>query len=85
MVSILFILQMMKTRKMKKQSSIDFLVQKLAENGILHSSDIHEAKELHKKEIIKARETAPNSITEYIGEAEDYYNWTYKNTKHETK
>lgn len=70
---------------MKKQSSIDFLLEKLAENGILHSSDIHKAKQMHKQEIIKSRETAPNSITEYIGEAEDYYNWTYKNTYEKTR
>lgn len=29
-----------------KNSAVDFIVQKLAENGILHSSDICEAKEM---------------------------------------
>ena len=35
-------------------TAIEYLVQRLAENGILHSSDIANAKELEKQQIIEA-------------------------------
>jgi hypothetical protein len=57
-----------------RQSSIDFLVQKLAENGIIHSFDINEAKEIHKQEIMNAYETSHISMMT----SEQYYNETFK-------
>jgi len=49
---------------------IDLLVQRLAENGILHSSDIAEANELFKQQIIDAYETSHISMMT----SEQYYN-----------
>lgn len=60
-----------------KQSSIDFLVQKLTENGILHSSDIHKAKELHKQEIVEATKYG-NSFEQGDLRCETYYKNTYE-------
>ena len=57
-----------------RQSSIDLLVQKLAENGIIHSFDINEAKEIHKQEIMNAYETSHISMMT----SEQYYNETFK-------
>ena len=62
---------------MKKQSSIEWLVEQL-HNGKELSTVIRKAKEMHKQEIIEARDTAPNMITRYLGEAEDYYKNTYE-------
>jgi len=31
-----------------KQTAIEWLIEKLAQNGVLHSSDIHQAKEIEK-------------------------------------
>ena len=39
---------------MKSKTAVDFLVETLAENGILHSSDIEQAKEMFMKQIIYA-------------------------------
>ena len=65
-----------------KNLAVEFIVQRLAENGILHSSDICEAKEMQKQNIIEARMTAPllPSIEKsiYLNEAEHYYNETFK-------
>ena len=61
-----------------KQSSIDFLVQKLAENGILHSSDINEAKEMHKKEIIEASEIGNDWDNAIVIDGDEYYKNTYE-------
>jgi len=36
------------------KTAVDFLVETLAENGILHSSDIEKAKEMEKQQIIDA-------------------------------
>ena len=60
------------------KSSIDLLVQKLAENGIIHSFDINEAKEIHKQEIIDAYDNG-----KYISSSKEfgglkYYNETYE-------
>jgi TPP-dependent pyruvate/acetoin dehydrogenase alpha subunit len=49
---------------------IDLLVKRLAENGILHSSDIAEANELFKQQIIDAYETSHISMMT----SEQYYN-----------
>jgi hypothetical protein len=65
-----------------KNLAVEFIVQRLAEKGILHSSDICEAKEMQKQNIIEARTTAPllPSIDKsiYLNEAEHYYNETFK-------
>lgn len=60
-----------------KQSSIEWLVEQL-HNGKELSTVIRKAKELHKQEIIEAREKAPNLEAKYKSEAEDYYNYTYE-------
>jgi hypothetical protein len=39
---------------MKQQTAVEFLVERLAENGILHSSDIAEAKEIEKRNVCEA-------------------------------
>jgi hypothetical protein len=36
------------------KTAVEWLVERLAENGILHSSDIAKAKELEKQQIMKA-------------------------------
>ena len=57
-----------------KQSAVDFIIEKLAENGVLHSSDIWMAKSIEKAQIIKAREDifVTGNLT-----AEQYYNETF--------
>ncbi len=64
-----------------KDTSIDFLVQRLAENGILHSSDIAEANELFKQQIIYSHIEgfySPPFGKSRNGEAEKYYNEKFK-------
>jgi len=36
------------------KTAVEFLVEQLADNGILHSSDIAKAKEMEKQQIIEA-------------------------------
>ena len=65
-------------------TAIEWLVQRLAENGILHSSDIAKANELFKQQIKDAHIEgfySPPFGKSRNGEAEKYYNQTYKNTK----
>jgi hypothetical protein len=69
-------------------TAIEWLVERLAENGIIHSCDISKAKEMEKEQIIDAffegkndgilmeRYSDYNHIT-----PNEYYNETYKNTK----
>jgi hypothetical protein len=58
-----------------KKTAIEWLVERLAENGILHSSDISKAKEMEKQQI----ENAFNYGQFDLGmEAEQYYNQTFK-------
>jgi hypothetical protein len=59
------------------KSAIDFLVETLAENGILHSSDIEQAKEMFEKQIIKAFKTGECDGTFETINAEQYYNETF--------
>ena len=56
---------------------IDLLVNRLAENGILHSLDVAEANELFKQQIINAWEDVG---ADRITTAEQYYEKTFKNT-----
>jgi len=62
-------------------TAIDLLVERLAENGILHSSDIAEANELFKQNIIDAHISgfySPPFGKSRNGEAKQYYNKTFK-------
>ncbi|MCF8255025.1 MAG: hypothetical protein K9J84_10660 [Bacteroidia bacterium] len=61
------------------KTAIEYLVQRLAENGILHSSDIAKAKEIEKQQIMKAVfDSMGTNIDPNMGRAEQYYNETYK-------
>ena len=57
-----------------KQTAVEWLVERLAENGILHSSDIAKAKEMEKQQIIQASCCGGDGESE----AEQYYNETFK-------
>ncbi len=68
---------------MKKQSSIDWLVEQLRMQNPLYTKEqiIEIAKEMHKEEIIEAHikgHNAPSSTIKHF-DAEQYYNETYKN------
>jgi len=55
-------------------TAVEYLVKRLAENGILHSSDIAKAKEMEKQQIIQASCCGGDGESE----AEQYYNETFK-------
>lgn len=60
---------------------IDLLVERLAENGILHSSDISEAKELFRNQIKSARHNGRQDLRDngaMYKEDEQYYNDKFK-------
>ncbi len=65
-----------------KQTAVEWLLEKLAQNGVLHSSDIHQAIEMEKQQIMDA-----TCFGEYINDdkeiAERYYNETYKSKQDE--
>ena len=59
-------------------TAIEYLVERLADNGILHSSDIAKAKELEKQQIMKAVfDSMGTNMDPNLGRAEQYYNETY--------
>jgi hypothetical protein len=61
------------------KTAVDYLVEQLADNGILHSSDISKAKEIEKEQIIKAvYESMGTNLDPNMGRAELYYNETFK-------
>jgi hypothetical protein len=67
-----------------KQTAIDWLVEQLAKNGVIHSSDIHQAKEMEKQQITNAFDNGQNSEDYFLPslnlkESEVYYNEIYKN------
>jgi hypothetical protein len=73
---------------MKKQTAMEWLVERLAENGILHSSDINQAKQMEKEQMEDSFDVGYiNAFDDYHkmqnGEAfttitfEQYYNETY--------
>jgi hypothetical protein len=64
---------------MKKQTAVKWLVERLAENGILHSSDINQAKQMEKQELEKFYNHGQWAIIDHgHGDTfEDYYNKTY--------
>lgn len=63
---------------MKKQTAVDFIIEKLAENGVLHSSDIWMAKSIEKAQIEYA--FYQRDLDEFGDEIEfeQYYNETFK-------
>jgi hypothetical protein len=67
---------------MKSKSAVEFLVETLAENGILHSSDIEKAKEMEKQQMWNYIESnyvnGENSLAFHKAEFEKYYNETFK-------
>ena len=73
------------------KTPIDLLVQRLAEKGILHSSDIAEANELFKEQIITAHgdkqklKSNPNSLVTYgyWYKGEDYFNDNFNKNNYE--
>ena len=61
------------------KTAVEWLVERLADNGILHSSDISKAKEIEKQQIMKAVfDSMGTNIDPNMGRAEQYYNETYK-------
>ena len=60
------------------KTAIEWLVERLAENGIIHSSDISKAKELEKQQIMKAVfDSMGTNLDPNLGRAEQYYNENY--------
>lgn len=59
-------------------TAVELLVERLAENGILHSSDIAEANELFKQQIINAWENGYREFYDGSSTPEEYYNLTFK-------
>ena len=59
-------------------TAVELLVERLAENGILHSSDIAEANELFKQQIIDAWENGYREFYDGSSTPEEYYNLTFK-------
>jgi hypothetical protein len=60
------------------KTAVEWLVERLAENGIIHSSDISKAKELEKQQIMKAVfDSMGTNMDPNLGRAEQYYNETY--------
>ena len=57
---------------MKKQTAVEWLIEQLAQNGIIHSCDINKAKEMERDQIVDAHN---NSDPRDSGE--QYYNETY--------
>jgi hypothetical protein len=69
-----------------KQTAVEWLVEQLSENGIIHSCDIRKAKEMEKEQIINAWDNGYDKgtrdriekISNPVGNAEQYYNETFK-------
>jgi len=62
------------------KTAVEWLVETLAKNGILHSSDNVQAKELEKQHIMQAvYDSMGTNLDPNMGRAEQYYNETYKN------
>jgi hypothetical protein len=58
------------------KTAVEFLVETLAENGILHSSDIEQANEMFKQQIIKSCMKWYDGSNDNAGE--QYYNEVFK-------
>ena len=63
---------------MKNKSAIQFLVETLAETGILHSSDIEQAKEMEEQQIFDAWKNGFREFYDGSSTPEEYYNETFK-------
>ena len=65
-----------------KQTVVDFIIEKLAENGVLRNSDIFMAKYKEKAQTIDAHLDGQSKDIRFIYEAKqeanDYYNETFK-------
>ena len=67
-------------------TAVQYLIEQLAKNGILHSSDITKSKEMEKQQIVEAHgnkqrtKSNPNSILTYgyTYTGEMYYNDKYE-------
>jgi hypothetical protein len=60
------------------KTAIEFLVQRLAENGIIHSSDISKAKAMEKEQIMDAYWDGGQDVPMHVSTCEQYYNETFK-------
>ena len=56
------------------KTAVDYLIEQLAKNGVLHSSDIAKAKEMEKQQIIDAYR---NGKINQLENSEIYYNQTF--------
>ena len=69
---------------MSKQTAVEWLVDKWSTQGTLHSSDISQAKEMEKKQIIEAFDEGQEYEYQYHinlapkFDSETYYNETFK-------
>ena len=59
------------------KTAVEWLVERLAENGILHSSDIAEAKEMEKEQMLDIYINHNQYNDNFLG-FDDYYNETFK-------
>ncbi len=65
----------------KEQTVVEWMIERLAQNGILHSSDIFEANEMFKRQIKEAHIAgfySPPFRRSRNGEADDYYKEIFK-------
>ena len=69
---------------MKKQTAVEWLVERLAENGILHSSDINQAKQMEREQIEQAFWAGDynsadfyDARTPHLEACKQYYKQTY--------
>jgi hypothetical protein len=62
------------------KTAVEWLVERLAENGIIHSSDISKAKEMEKEQIIDFAENWSKQIlrSDRNTNIQQYYNETFK-------
>lgn len=72
---------------MVEKTAVSWLVEQLAENGIIHSSDINKAKEMEKQQIIDAYEVTKFGLFAMTDKGildtanksgKQYYNETFK-------
>jgi hypothetical protein len=64
-------------------TAVEYLIEQLAKNGILHSSDIAKAKEMEKQQIVEAhgaklKKSRSSALYEYWYTGEMYYNEKFK-------
>ena len=66
------------------KTAVDYLIEQLAKNGVLHSSDIAKAKEMEKQQIVDAYDDGQRNPYEYSEnldvnwyDGRRYYNQTF--------